>query len=46
MSLSDANRINPDCAQGKHAACAGDAWDDLTDAPTECRCDCHERSGR
>ncbi len=36
--------LNPDCRQGKHAACRGDAWDDTTDAPVTCACGCHERT--
>jgi hypothetical protein len=36
--------MNPDCYQGKHAACAGDAWDDDTDSPTACGCDCHKEA--
>ena len=32
---------NPDCATGKHKACAGDAWDETTDAATTCGCWCH-----
>lgn len=35
--------LNPDCAAGnKHRACAGDAWDETTDSPTTCACECHE----
>lgn len=33
--------INPDCAQGKHHACSGDAWDAEADAPAPCACECH-----
>lgn|GEM_PF-2094474 len=32
---------SPDCAQGKHRACSGDAWDEATDDPTDCSCECH-----
>lgn len=28
--------MNPDCRDGKHAACRGDAWDDDTDTETTC----------
>jgi hypothetical protein len=28
----------PDCAQGKHGACVGDAWDDEFDRPALCQC--------
>ena len=31
-------RSCPDCEQGKHANCTGDAWDNDTDAPTVCPC--------
>lgn len=37
--------INPDCAQGKHHACRGDAWDQRLDRATDCVCDCHPPSG-
>jgi hypothetical protein len=33
---------NPDCVAGKHDACNGDAWDNGSDAPTECGCWCHD----
>jgi hypothetical protein len=38
---SDLRWKNPDCRDGKHIACSGDAWDLSADAPTRCRCDCH-----
>ena len=39
--------INPDCAAGnKHRACAGDAWDETTDSPTTCACECHAEVSR
>jgi hypothetical protein len=31
-------RACPDCEQGKHANCTGEAWDNNTDAPTVCPC--------
>lgn len=34
--------MNPDCINGKHTACAGDAWDDDTDSLTDCKCWCHQ----
>jgi hypothetical protein len=34
--------MNPDCRNGKHAACAGDAWDEERDEPTTCSCPCHQ----
>lgn len=33
--------LNPDCRDGKHRACAGDAWDLDTDQPADCSCGCH-----
>ena len=33
--------LNPDCRDGKHAACAGDGWETLTDEPATCPCECH-----
>ena len=33
--------LNPDCWDGKHAACGGDAWDDDDDVGTPCQCPCH-----
>lgn len=33
--------VNPDCWNGKHRACAGDAWNEEADAPTSCECSCH-----
>lgn len=32
---------NPDCRDGKHPACNGDAWDFDRDSPTPCECPCH-----
>lgn len=32
--------VSPDCAQGKHVACSGDAWDDEADGPAACSCNC------
>lgn len=34
---------NPDCRDGKHRACAGDAWDTETDQRVWCRCTCHDK---
>lgn len=34
-------QLNPDCRDGKHRACAGDAWDEELDQPTRCACACH-----
>jgi len=31
-------RSCPDCEQGKHANCTGEAWDNDADAPTACPC--------
>lgn len=33
--------LNPDCRDGKHPACRGDALDDDTDTITDCQCPCH-----
>lgn len=33
--------LNPDCRDKKHAACAGDAWDDENDTAANCDCTCH-----
>lgn len=32
---------SPDCQQGKHTACSGDAWDHEGDRPATCACACH-----
>jgi hypothetical protein len=40
-SVQDGPWLNPDCWNGKHSACAGDAWNTAADAPTECECSCH-----
>lgn len=39
--MNETPPINPDCLTGKHQACAGDAWDVLTDSATPCVCPCH-----
>lgn len=36
--------LSPDCRDGKHRACRGDAWSKELDAPTACACYCHERT--
>lgn len=33
--------LNPDCRDGKHAACGGDAWSDELDQRVACGCSCH-----
>lgn len=33
--------MNPDCAQGKHVACSGQAWDWDADDLVPCPCPCH-----
>jgi hypothetical protein len=33
--------LNPDCRDGKHAACRADAWCTVIDASAECSCPCH-----
>lgn len=32
---------SPDCRDGKHQACVGDAWSPAEDAQTLCECSCH-----
>lgn len=44
MSLRDDRaeaHLNPDCRDGKHNACRGDAWSVSADAPIDCACSCH-----
>lgn len=31
--------VCPECAQGKHRNCNGEAWDDVKDEVTTCDCD-------
>ncbi len=38
--------MNPDCRDGKHAACSGDGWDTATDCYTPCPCACHGHFSR
>lgn len=33
--------LGPDCRDGKHSACVGDAWSVADDAATPCTCPCH-----
>lgn len=33
--------LSPDCRDGKHTACIGDAWDSELDQLTECGCSHH-----
>lgn len=33
--------LNPDCREGKHRACRGDAWDVQADRECACGCECH-----
>jgi hypothetical protein len=35
-----AGPLAPDCRDGKHQACCGIAWDDATDRPVNCHCEC------
>lgn len=37
--------MNPDCSQGKHVACSGQAWDWDTDDLVPCPCTCHRAGG-
>jgi len=39
------DHLNPDCRDGKHPACNGDAWCDVDDEPAGCDCACHAESG-
>jgi hypothetical protein len=40
--MSEQNILpDPDCRDGKHAACHGFGWDADQDAPAECPCACH-----
>jgi hypothetical protein len=41
LDARDHDRTCPDCKTGKHNNCDGTAWDNLTDAPTDCRCPEH-----
>lgn len=34
--------IEPDCRDGKHRNCSGDAWDTEADAYVDCPCECHK----
>lgn len=36
--------IDPDCRDGKHGACRGEAWNDTLDTYGPCHCHCHTRS--
>lgn len=38
--------INPECVEGKHWNCKGDALNVFTDDIVECGCECHERELR
>jgi len=33
--------MSPDCMNGKHRGCNGEAWDLHDDELTDCDCDCH-----
>jgi len=30
--------VCPECVAGKHGNCTSQAWSDITDTPTHCRC--------
>lgn len=34
---------SPDCRDGNHHKCDLQAWDEITDQPTKCECDCHRQ---
>lgn len=38
LQLAPAPKLCPECQQGKHFNCDGTAWDERTDARTECEC--------
>lgn len=42
LATGEPGSVSPDCRDGKHRACIGDAWNDAEDGPDECRCSCHE----
>lgn len=33
--------VSPDCRDGNHQKCYGDAWNDAADEPCRCGCACH-----
>jgi hypothetical protein len=35
------DHLAPDCRDGKHRACRGDAWCGIADLPVPCDCTCH-----
>lgn len=37
---------SPDCHEGKHHACTGDAWNHRTDTPAPCTCTHHNEGPR
>lgn len=41
MYASLTGPIDPDCRDGKHAACLGSTWDDNFDHIVDCACSCH-----
>jgi hypothetical protein len=43
-AVDECDRLHrsPDCGEGKHRACRGDAWCTDLDVPALCDCDCHE----
>lgn len=38
--------VSPDCRDGNHRKCYGDAWDVEADAATVCGCGCHAVDAR
>lgn len=34
--------LNPECRDGKHRNCGGDAWNDDVDKQVLCECECHQ----
>lgn len=33
--------LSPDCRDSQHHKCDMQAWDEIDDVLTDCRCDCH-----
>jgi hypothetical protein len=38
--------VCPECVQGKHQNCDGQAWDFDADEPTGCGCECRKEGSR
>lgn len=44
MLAVDGHPMDPDCAQGKHRACIGQALDVTSDDIVPCGCECHDHT--